>query len=81
MVKRQVTDLRKSSTNSYAKRSMIAIVNLAVYLDNSLLLFVVQDPATCNIQQIGGFAKTLILISRTYLIIVDTIKRPLSGGE
>jgi hypothetical protein len=76
MVKKLVKDLREAFTNSYAQRSTIAIVDFAVYLHNSLLLFVLQDPATCNIQRFGGFAETSVLISRTYLIIVDTIKRP-----
>ena len=81
MVKKLVKYLRKGFTNSYAQPSTRAIVNHAVYLDNSLLLFVLQAPATCNIQRFGDFAATSVLISCTYLIIIDTIKRPLSQDK
>ena len=52
IVKKLVKDLREAFTNSYAQRSTIAIVYFAIYLDTSLLLFVLQDPATCNIQRL-----------------------------
>ena len=62
IAKKLVKDWRKAFTNSYAQRSTIAILDFVIYLDNSLLLFVLQDPATCNIQRFGGFAETSILI-------------------
>ena len=60
MSKKLVKDLRKAFTNSYAQTSTIVIVDFTIYLDNRLLLFVLQDPATCNIQRFGGFAEISI---------------------
>ena len=62
IAKKLVKYLREAFTNSYAQRSIIAILDFVIYLDNSLLLFVLQDLATCNIQRFGGFAETSILI-------------------